>query len=203
MKIIGLTGPSGSGKGWICAILKEWGIPSVDTDAVYHSLLCPPSACLDELHAGFGDSIMTADGTLDRRALAKMVFSNDQLLSRLNVITHKYILGETEPVLKKYAAQGYPAVVVDAPALFEAGWETKCSFVIAALADRETRLQRIIKRDGLSFEAAEQRINGQPCDDFYISRAEYTVYNNGDDMSLKVELRKIMSRESILNDSMV
>lgn len=203
MKIIGLTGPSGSGKGWVCAILNKWGIPSVDTDAVYHSLLCPPSACLTELHAVFGDGIMADDGTLDRRVLAKMVFSDSPLLSRLNTITHKYILGETELLLKKYASQGYRAAIVDAPALFEAGWETKCSFVIATLAARETRLQRIIRRDGLSAEAAEQRINGQPRDDFYSSRAKYTVYNDGDDEALKAELRKIMSQESIFDDSMV
>ncbi len=203
MKIIGLTGPSGSGKGWICAILKEWGIPSVDADAVYHSLLCPPSACLDELRDSFGGGIMSTNGTLDRRALAKIVFSDSQLLSKLNVITHKYILSETELLLKKYAAQGVSAAIIDAPALFEAGWDTRCSFVIAVLAARQTRLRRIIRRDGLSDEAAEQRINGQPRDDFYISRAKYTVYNDGDDVSLTAELRKIMSQENVFDGSMV
>lgn len=204
VKIIGLTGPSGSGKGWVCSILSGAGIPSVDTDAVYHALLCPPSHCLDELRDGFGDSIIKPDGTLDRRALADIVFSDSHRLEQLNTITHKYILERTNVLLEQFAAQGFPAAVIDAPALFEAGWGDKCDLVIAVLADRETRLRRIIARDGLPREAAEQRLQAQPCDSFYTSRAKYTVLNNGDhDAELEAELKHIMSQENILYGSVV
>lgn len=204
MKIIGLTGPSGSGKGWVCNILNSGGIPSVDTDAVYHALLCPPSHCLDELRNGFGDGIIKPDGTLDRRALADIVFSDSHRLEQLNAITHKYILERTNVLLEQFAARGCPAAVIDAPALFEAGWGDKCDFVIAVLADRETRLRRIIERDGLPHEAAEQRLRAQPCDSFYTSRAKYTVLNNGGhDAELEAELKHIMSQENILYGSVV
>lgn len=198
MKIIGLTGPSGSGKGYVCEILAAHGIPSVDTDAVYHSLLCPPSDCLDELRSTFGDSIITKAGTLDRRALADIVFSDKHSLEQLNSVTHKYILARTEVLLEDFRRQGAPAAVVDAPALFESGYNAHCDFVIAVTADLDVRLDRIIARDGLTKDAATRRINGQPADDFYISRATYTVRNNGCDDKLAAELCCIMSQENIL-----
>ena len=74
MKILGLTGQSGAGKGAVAALFAEHGIPSVDTDAVYHELLIPPSACLDELTAEFSGAILNPDGTLNRPALAALVF---------------------------------------------------------------------------------------------------------------------------------
>ena len=96
MTVIGLTGPSGSGKGKIAEILSEFGVRHIDADAVYHNILIPPSECLDELVEEFGYSILNAGGRLDRRALASVVFgeSNRDKLERLNKITHKYVLLE-------------------------------------------------------------------------------------------------------------
>ena len=198
LKIIGLTGPSGSGKGYVCKILAAHGIPSVDTDAVYHALLCPPSACLDELRSTFGDGVITAEGTLNRRALAAIVFSDKHRLAQLNAVTHKYILARTDVLLEDFRRQGASAAVVDAPALFESGYDAHCDFVIAVTADRSVRLGRIMARDGLTEGTASHRIDGQPTDDFYTSRAKYTVQNNGDNDKLAVELRRIMSQENIL-----
>ena len=71
MKIIGLTGPSGSGKSELCACLAKFGIPNVNADKIYHQLLTPPSPCLDEIENHFGKSVIKEDGTLDRRRLAE------------------------------------------------------------------------------------------------------------------------------------
>ena len=77
MLLIGLTGPSGAGKGLFCKVLKEYGIESIDADAVYHSLLIPPSPCLDALCNAFGKDILNQDQTLNRRRLADIVFSSE------------------------------------------------------------------------------------------------------------------------------
>lgn len=198
MKIIGLTGPSGSGKGFVCEILAKHGIPSVDTDAVYRRLLIPPSDCLDELRAAFGDTVISDDGMLNRRALADIVFSDKHQLSRLNAVTHKYILARTDVLLGEYQKQGRPAAVVDAPALFESGYDAHCDFTVAVIADRDTRMSRIEQRDSLGPAAAAQRIDAQHGDEFYTSRAKYTVKNDADGAGLEVALRKIMSQENIL-----
>ena len=87
------------------------------SDKVYHSLLIPPSACLDELVGRFGSGILHPDGTLDRKALAALVFAegHEQDLSDLNAITHRHILDEVRVTLRRFDAEGIPAVLVDAP----------------------------------------------------------------------------------------
>ncbi len=197
MKVIGLTGPSGVGKGWVCNYLAQFNIPSIDTDAVYHELLIPPSQCLDELVMTFGQQILN-DGKLDRATLATIVFSDPQKLKLLNTITHKYILAQTDVLLNTYRREGRPAAIVDAPALFESEYDTNCDFVITVLADKELRLKRIIKRDGLSKQAAEKRLNAQKADEFYASRAKYTVINNGNDSLLSRDLLSILKKEGIV-----
>lgn len=197
MKVIGLTGPSGSGKGWVCERLSLRGIPSVDTDAVYHSLLLPPSECLDELRMVFGNGIINNDGTLRRSELAKLVFSDKARLAQLNAVTHKYILAQTDMMLASLSERGFRAAVVDAPALFEAGYDAKCDFVIAVVADRNVRMHRIMERDGLTETAASLRIDGQQPDDFYTSRAKYTVHNDGNSAALETELDAILAQEKL------
>lgn len=198
MKVIGLTGPSGVGKGWVCRYLAQFNIPSIDTDAVYHELLIPPSPCLDELVMTFGSQILS-NGSLDRATLATIVFSDTQKLKQLNTITHKYILARTDVLLNMYREEGRQAAIVDAPALFESGYDANCDFVITVLADKGLRLKRIIARDGLSPHAAEKRLNAQKSDEFYSARAKYTVINNGNDAVLNRELLSILKKEGLDN----
>ena len=183
MKIIGLTGQSGAGKGAVAALFAEHGIPAVDTDAVYHELLVPPSPCLDELVAEFSDAILAPDGTLDRRTLAALVFEKTELgrkrHERLNEITHRYVIERTIALLAEYEKQGCKAAIIDAPLLIEAGLHRKCDCVIAVLADREIRSKRLIQRDNLSPEQISARLDAQPDVSFYIEHANFLIYNNG------------------------
>lgn len=191
MKVIGLTGPSGSGKGEFSRHLAGYGIPSIDADAVYHALLLPPSECLDELVSTFGKEILFSDGTLDRHALSEIVFTSGERLETLNSITHKFVIEEIESIIDKYEHSGTSAVIIDAPLLFEANVDKRCDITIAVIADRETRLPRIIARDGLSREDAEMRIANQPDDSFYKKRATLTVFNDGGEQLLKKEAERI------------
>ena len=151
MLTIGLTGPSGAGKGTVASLFAAHGVPSIDTDKVYHDLLIPPSACLDELSARFGTGILTPDGRLNRGALAAIVFAEGHSadLADLNTITHRHILAKTREMLAAYAAQGFPAVLVVAPQLFESGFDAECGFILSVLAPYELRLARFMARDGL------------------------------------------------------
>ena len=80
MKIIGITGPTGAGKSHLCKALSS-KIPVINADEVYHSLLLPPSDCLDALRNAFGDAVFSSDGTLDRGALSSIVFSDQEQLA--------------------------------------------------------------------------------------------------------------------------
>ena len=191
---IGLTGPSGAGKGVVSSLLARYGIASIDTDAVYHELLVPPSACLDELVARFGHSVLAPDGTLDRRALAAIVFADghEDDLESLNRITHRHILDRVRIVCRELESTYTPAVLIDAPVLFESGFDRECDKTLAVLADKATRLARIMARDGLTETAAVQRLSAQPSDDFYISRAAAVIRNDGASADMDAPLRALL-----------
>ena len=197
MRIIGLTGQSGAGKGLVASLLAEHGIPSVDTDAVYHELLVPPSPCLDELRAAFTDAILKADGTLDRQALAALVFEQTDeakaRLHQLNEITHRYIIERTFAKLVEYEKQGCTAAIIDAPLLIEAGLHHRCDRVIAVLADREVRIKRLIQRDHLTAEQISARLDAQPGPRFYLEHADIVIYNNGTAQELRSSVASLLS----------
>ena len=203
MKIIGLTGPSGSGKGICCEYLRSIGIPCIDTDQVYHDLLLPPSACAKELVARFGQDIIKEDQTVNRQKLAAIVFSDasGKSVEALNRISHTHIREKTLALLDQFQKQKIEAVVVDAPLLFEADFDKFCDFSIAVLADRGRRLERIIARDGLSLEKANARLSAQKNDTFYISKADYVLYNNGGCEDLYASLAATLKKENISSDT--
>lgn len=199
MVIIGLTGPSGSGKTTLCDIAKSLGIASIDADKVYHALLIPPSACVDEISDSFGNGVLLEDGSLDRTALGAIVFGDEigEKLSLLNSITHKYVKARFIEIIDELKNKGERAVIVDAPTLFESGFDRECDFVIAILADGKLRRERIISRDSLSEERADLRLSSQKPDEFFTARADYTLYNDGDVATLKSDFEKILSERRI------
>ena len=192
MKILGLTGPSGAGKGAVCTIFQSFGIPSIDTDAVYHRLLEEGGSIRDELCASFGQGILGKNGKIDRKKLAATVFGKENtpsLLHTLNTITHKYVMARTNDLMQTLKQNGAIAVLIDAPLLFEAGIDHECDAVIGVLADREERLCRITERDGITKEAAEMRINAQKSDAFYRSSCQYILENNN---ALEAQIRRLI-----------
>ena len=197
MKILGLTGQSGAGKGVVASLLKEHGIPAVDADAVYHELLIPPSPCLDELRAEFSDAILNADGTLNRPALSALVFAptdeGKARLRRLNEITHRYVVEQTLAMLEEYEKRGCRAAVIDAPLLIEAELHRNCDHVIAVLSDREIRIARLLERDRLSIEQISARLDAQKDASFYIEHADTLVYNNGTIDELKASVSALLA----------
>ena len=179
--ILGLTGPSGAGKGVLAQRLHDaHGFVWIDTDAVYHDLTSAPSPCLDELQSAFGTGIIK-QGALDRPALASIVFAKDakDKLELLNRITHKHVMEKSRRQIDAAQQSGARGAVLDAPLLFEAGADALCTHTAAVLADRAVRLHRIITRDGLTEQAAQKRLDAQKSDDFYRQRADFVIYNNG------------------------
>ena len=182
-KIIGLTGKSGAGKGAACAIFEKHGIPTVDTDAVYHAILRGKNACTEELVAAFGEEILSPDGGVSRPALREAVFGHTDTKTRLhtlNTITHKYIMAKVHEMVHRHAEQNAPAVVIDAPQLFEAGIQDECDTVLAVCADDAVCLSRILRRDSIEEKDALRRLAAQHDDDFFASHCDAVIYNNGD-----------------------
>ncbi|MBQ8259568.1 MAG: dephospho-CoA kinase [Clostridia bacterium] len=191
MTVIGVTGPSGAGKSLFCSYLEELGCLHLDCDKIYHDLVDSPSECTRALEAEFGASVIKPDGSLDRIALGAIVFAPgaDKLRGKLNEITHAFVLAE---VRKAIAETDKACAVIDAPLLFEANFEKECNFTVALLASPELRLSRLTLRDNRTAEALKARMNAAPADEFYSSRATYTVINDGDADKLRAAANDIL-----------
>lgn len=195
MMTVGLTGPSGAGKGTLASLFARYGVPSIDTDAVYHALLIPPSPCLEDLTEAFGDGILGADGALDRKALAALVFAPGQeaALDTLNRITHRHVLAEVRKRLADYRRENAAAVLVDAPQLFESGFDAECDAVVSVLAPREVRLARIMARDGLDEARATARLNAQKPDAFFRAHSDAVILNDGSAADMDAAVRRLLA----------
>ena len=193
MKIVGLCGGSGSGKSAVSRILTEWGCLHLDTDAIYHELIGGDSACLRELADEFGREIIAESGALDRKKLAAIVFADgaEEKRHRLNEIAHRYVLDEVRQRIA--AAEGnYAAAIVDAPLLFESGFNTECDLVVSVTAPREIRTARLMARDSITAEQAERRISAQLDDEFLRSNSDVIIENNNDLDALASKVKKII-----------
>lgn len=199
MLVIGLTGPSGAGKSTVGQIFTSFGLPVLNADAIYHTLLTPPSECLSDLTECFGRDILCPDGTLNRPALAAIVFNDPEELDKLNHITHGYVLRDFRRQAKRLREEGVPAAVFDAPQLFESGADRECNIVVSVLANEETRLHRIMDRDGISPERARERIQAQKSDRFFRTHSDYVIENDLGTDNLIPQVRQILRETGVLS----
>ena len=177
--IVGLTGQTGAGKSTVSKIFRENGFAVIDADLTARKVVEPKTKCLEEIAEIFGSEILNADGTLDRRKLAGIVFSDKSKLEVLNATIYPYITDEILKLINNYSEKGEKFILLDAPTLFESGASDFCDIIISVLADAETRKQRIIKRDGLTPQQAENRMNSQHDDKFFTEHSDYIIKNNG------------------------
>ncbi len=175
---IGLTGPTGAGKGYICKYLREYGFKIIDSDSVARKITQNGSPVLLELQKAFGEDIVE-DGELNRPLLAERAFSKKEETKKLNAIMHPAIIEECKK-------QSDIPCVLDAPQLFEAKAEGECYKVICVTAPLETRIDRIMKRDNISKQRALLRINAQFDEKYYIDHSDFVVYNNGEDVDEQI-----------------
>lgn len=193
MQIIGLTGGSGAGKTAVSACFEALGAGAVDADAVYRTLCAESRPMLDALDAAFG-GVLTPEGALDRPKLANIVFSDPEKLKQLNEITFPYIRAASEARFMELARSGHTIILYDAPTLYQTGADALCEDVIGVIASRETRIARIISRDGLSREAAAARIDAQLDADFYRRRCRFVIENDGDLAALERQARDVWAQ---------
>ena len=169
MKIIGVTGGTGGGKTTITEKMKGYGAEVCDADVVARKVVAPGKPALAEIAAEWN---VVSGGGLDRKALAKIVFSDANELHKLNGIVHKYVIDEIKSQMENCRDEIF---VIDAIALFESGLSDICDVTVAVIADFNIRCDRIMARDVLSREEAIMRINAQMSDEFYIERADFVI----------------------------
>ena len=180
MLILGLTGQCGSGKSTLAEKLVSEGCVHIDCDKLAREAVAKGTECLDELVAAFGEQILLPNGELDRKKLASIAFSDKEKLALLNGITHKHIKILLKEYIAKAKESGAVGCVVDAPTLFEAGVDSLCGVTAAVISDFDTRVERIMKRDGISRDDALLRCNAQHDNSYYESKCDYVIKNDSD-----------------------
>lgn len=174
--IIGITGNSGSGKSEISKILSsKIDAEIIDADRVVKELSEPGNKYYKKIIELFGEEILNNNG-LNKKQIAQIIYTNEKKRKELNLITYKYVVEEIKNEAMKVQK---PNVIIDAPLLFESGLDKICDFIIGVIADRNNKINRICKRDNIDENIAEQRLNIQADDDYYIQRADYIIKNNG------------------------
>ena len=190
MKILGLTGGSGTGKSAASAAFTALGCGVIDADLSYRTLCDTCAPMLEEIQSVFFD-VLSPEGKLDRKKLGAIVFADPAKLAQLNAITHPYIRQAARDAFAAHEQAGCALCIYDAPVLFEAGADALCDQTCAVLASRDTRIARIMARDMISKEYAALRIDAQQNDAFYRERCDYLIQNDADLDSLYAQVRRI------------
>ena len=187
MLIIGLTGSSGSGKGYVDSVFAKNNIRYIDTDKIVHKLYEGGNECVEEIRHSFGDGVIFPDGSVNRKRLGEIVFGDRSALDLLNHTVHRYVAAIVSDLIDQCKKNNEKALVIDAPMLFESGLDRVCDIKLAVVADEKTKIERIMNRDGISAESAALRLGNQHSDVFFIYNCDFVIYNNaGDDAEKQI-----------------
>jgi dephospho-CoA kinase len=180
MITIGLTGGIGAGKSATAKILVELGAPVIDADEVGHAVYRPGETAHRELVDAFGKDILATDGTIDRKRLGALVFSDPRALRRLNAIVHPKIFERLRAAVGAMRERGERRpIIIEAAVLIEAGWEGLCQEVWLVTAPQEQVLGRIERDRGMRAEEIRRRIDAQLPEQEKRKYAAVVIENNG------------------------
>lgn len=172
--IIGLTGQSGAGKSTVCRLFAERGYHVIDCDAIARKTADDPRF-LEEVSRRFTEKLITPEGALDRKTVAKLIFTDSKKRERYQRLIFPYIVYTIMREIR--AADG--DVLIDAPTLFEANLDMLCDKIVSVTANLDKCAERIIKRDNILPEQARERLSSQHSTEFFRQRSDHIIENNG------------------------
>lgn len=190
--LVGLTGQTGAGKTTVSRILESDDIAIINADTVARQVVEKGAPCLEALYRVFGDAILLPDGQLNRKAVAKLIFENEEARAHYQALIFPYITRAIRQQTEQLAAQGFRIILLDAPTLFESGIYRFCHAVISVIAPQEIRKSRIMQRDRLTEAQALQRMNAQHSERFFRSHSDAVIENNGTEAVLYTAVRHII-----------
>ncbi|MGG3453781.1 MULTISPECIES: dephospho-CoA kinase [Paenibacillus] len=177
---IGLTGGIATGKSTVSRMLAGLGAAVLDADVIAREIMEPGHPVLAAVRERFGQGVLHPDGTLDRKKLGEIVFSHPEERIALESLTHPAIRSEMKQRLDELEQEDpLRLVVADIPLLYESGLDPLYEEIMVVYVPRELQMSRLIQRDGLSREAAEQRLSAQMDIEVKKERADILIDNSG------------------------
>lgn len=195
-RIIGLTGQSGAGKSTVAKFLENSGFAVINADMLVKKTYESDSPCLKTIALVFGEDIITSNGTPDRRLLAQRAFETKEKTAMLSSIVHPFVTALFLAEVKNAVQSGTYTIVYDAPQLFESNADIFCDEIIAVVADKAVRLDRICKRDNISEKFALMRMNAQLSEEFFRENCGMIIENNADLDVLNNQLDNLINKLS-------
>ena len=191
MKRIALTGGMGTGKSHVRAVFAALGVPTIDADTLARDVVAHGTPGFDAVVAQFGRGILTADGDLDRRALAGVVFADIGKRRELEAILHPAIRSAIDQWFASLDATAHPFAIADIPLLYEVGLDTEYDEVIVSSCAPQTQVKRIMARDNLDAAEVQRRLDAQmPLAD-KVKRATYVIDTNGSLVQTNAQVHKL------------
>lgn len=177
--ILGLTGGIASGKSTVSQLFKEQGLPVVDADIGAREVMQQGKPAYQKVKQTFGESILLPDGSLDRKALGRLIFNDKKKREQLDAIVQADIREWILSKCDRLTREGHAIIILDIPLLFEAGYDEEMDDIMVVSLSRCTQLKRLISRDHLTNEEANARIDSQMPLKEKTKRADIVIDNNG------------------------
>jgi dephospho-CoA kinase len=185
---VGLTGGIGCGKSTTCDLFAHHGVPIIDTDKLARDAVARGSKTLTKLITEFGRNILQSDGDLDRGKLRKLVFSDPELLNKLEEILHPEIRRLLAHQLENISS---PYVIIAIPLLIEKNWQDSVDRILVIDCSVESQIQRVLDRDNDSQEGIQRIIDTQVGRDTRLSAADDIIQNDTDLAALQTQVDKL------------
>ena len=192
--ILGITGGTGCGKTTLLHCIEARGGLVLDCDAIYHGLLQKDMALLAAIENRFSGTV--ENGTLQRKKLGNLVFSDEKALADLNAITH----GAVKAEVRRRLAEKPALAAIDAIALFESGLAELCDVTIAVTAPLEDRIKRLMARDNVSESYARTRIAAQHDESWFREKCDYVLENRGTQEEFQQKCLTFLRENHITNN---
>lgn len=199
MKTIGITGGVGAGKSTVLGYMEQTlGACVFEADKIGHLVMEPGEPCYDKIVQLFGKDVIKSDKTIDRKRVSDVVFSNGEMLAKLNGIIHPAVKEYIRRHLEEEKLRGRQLAVVEAALLLEDHYEVFCDEIWYIHTEKEIRIGRLMSSRGYTREKAESIIHNQASEDYFRAHADYVIENNGDLRKTREQIEKGVRRHETL-----
>lgn len=189
---VGLTGSIAVGKSFVLGVLAELGCHVIDADEIARDVVKPGTHGLQAVCSAFGEAVLNDDGTLNRAKLGTIVFADEAKRTQLNSLLHPLIIAAQDARIREFQDQDPSGIVIiDAALMIESGGYRRLDKLVVVHCRPEIQLERLISRDGLSRESAEQRINSQMPQEEKKKFADFLIDTSGDVDSTRAQVEAV------------